>query len=125
LASVIGIVAIFVSKLPVAVVAIVDFIAVLVTLAGGVAFAFFLRSANCSETYTLWPNNILNCGGAKKIDDAVIFACKDEATLRARCGLAKAGDAFLFITCVISAIALVLSAIVLRKGKRGAVGNYV
>jgi hypothetical protein len=125
LASVIGIVAIFVSKLPVVVIATVDFIAVLVTLAGGVALAFFLRHANCSETYTLWPSNILNCGGTKKVDGIIRYACKDEETLRARCGIAKASDAFLLITCVVSAVALVLSAIVLRKGKRGAVGNYV
>jgi hypothetical protein len=125
LAAIVGFVAIGVSSLPLIVVGILDFVTFLATLAGGVAYAFFLRNANCSNKYNLSYNNILNCGDAKFQGKEYYMCLGDDdkgSMLMKRCGLAKAGDAFLFMTCVVSAVAIVLT-IMARKGKGGIGGR--
>ncbi|EAW15040.1 MARVEL domain-containing protein [Aspergillus clavatus NRRL 1] len=98
-AALVGCAAFFVDALNGIVTWVLDGLASLALLAGGITFAILLRGTSCSKIETTWDNVILS-GGCTTIDNQKT-CMSSPSRLKSRCTSAKADAAFMFIDFVV------------------------
>ena len=128
-----GLVCLFISAIPAIVPMVLDAVAGLLLLAGGIAWAVGLKGIKCEEEYytKMYDNPLLNegCvgggGGARpycgvagddpnKVTDEGTFR-----TLNVRCKYAMSDEIIQFILFLVSGILLFIGFLLMRKGKGG------
>lgn len=120
----VGIVACFVEKLQGIITTVLDGIATLFTLAGGIAFAVTLKVHSCSNDEFILTNSIINAGDSDSVsflDGKFTFSGESRSTLQGRCHEAQAITAFLFFLFAAFAATTALGAM----GKGGRSGSIV
>jgi len=135
-----GLVCLFISAIPALVPMVLDALAGLLLLAGGIAWAVGLKGVKCDEDHALalYDNGLLNEGcisDGKKGDRPICGVYSGDADdrkafdrLNARCKYAMSDEIIQFILFAVSAILLLLGFLIMRKGKgggRGTRGRYV
>ncbi|KAK5125055.1 hypothetical protein LTR85_001246 [Meristemomyces frigidus] len=115
LTALIGTAAIFIDAVPDLIMAIVDALASVLFLAGGIAFAVGLRGVSCGNTHDTSNNYLLN-GGCKGKGDNQECGFASYNVLPGRCRMAEADSAFLFLGFLISIGAAVLCFLASRRG---------
>ncbi|KAA8644913.1 hypothetical protein EYZ11_005293 [Aspergillus tanneri] len=116
-ASLVGIAALFVSSLDGLITWILDGLASLAFLAGGIAFAVILKGTNCEDKYTIWNNQILSGGCVTVKDEQRCYNNDHPNNLKSRCTSAKADSAFMFIDFAFSLA--VIGCSFFLSGRRG------
>ncbi|KAL1986715.1 hypothetical protein VTN96DRAFT_5920 [Rasamsonia emersonii] len=100
LAALVGFVALFASSLDGIVTWVLDGLASLAFLAGGLAYAILLRGTDCSDPTTTYNNDLLD-GGCISTKQGEVCGYDSLGELNSRCTSAKADTAFMFIDFVV------------------------
>lgn len=113
--------ALFVDSLNGIITWVLDALAAIFLLAGGIAMVIGLRGVDCSKTSSTSYNPILTCG-TTKLGKEPVNGCHATETM-SRCKMARADDVFMFLGFVVGLGALV-SSFLSHRGRSGR-SNYV
>jgi len=122
LIALVGFGGIFVESLQGIILAGLDALTAVITLAGGIAFAVNLKGGSCSDDNFTTSNSIIRGAGTFSFDGVTLPAFNEFADLSSRCHMAQAVMVFLFLAF----LAFVGSAAtgLMGKGRRGG-SSYV
>jgi len=126
LAGLVGATAVLIEKLEGVITWGLDILTSLGLLAGGIMVAVGLKGTDCGNVFTLFGNDLLNCGVRVLNDQTYVGGCtatafrKDQDPWKNRCRMYKADDVFVFFALLVTVAALAMS---FRSKKRSA--NYV
>lgn len=102
----------------------VDGLAALMFVAGGIAYAVQLRHVDCDSGKNRWTNsNDLINGGCHKVDGERFCGFDEYEDLKGRCHIASANAAFLFLGFLAATAAAVICWLAVRKAKRSYGGS--
>ncbi|KAK4549532.1 hypothetical protein LTR36_006529 [Oleoguttula mirabilis] len=116
LTALIGTAAIFVEAVPDLIMAIVDALASVLFLAGGIAFAIGLRGVSCGDVNETYKSYLLNGGCKGKGDNLQCGIDIHPYALPGRCKMVEADSAFLFLGFLVSVAAAVLCYLASKRG---------
>ncbi|OIW32386.1 hypothetical protein CONLIGDRAFT_678787 [Coniochaeta ligniaria NRRL 30616] len=133
-----GLVCLFISAIPAVVPLVLDSLAAILLVAGGIAFAVGLKGVKCDEAHgpQMYANDLLNEGCVTIDGDpycGVLVGADPKSTqafdrINTRCKYAMSDEIIQFILFAVCAILLFLGFLIMRKGKgggRGTRGRYV
>ncbi|KAL5340431.1 marvel domain-containing protein [Aspergillus crustosus] len=100
-----------------------DGLSAVTMLAAGIAYVVLMRDTPCGDSYSVFVNPLLNCGCVRNKAEQ-LCACSIEEG-KGRCISAKAGSAFMFISCATCLGIVGYSFCVRRRGVGGVAGERV
>ncbi|KAH8912760.1 hypothetical protein BR93DRAFT_922724 [Coniochaeta sp. PMI_546] len=131
-----GLICLFISAIPAIVPMILDSLAGILLVAGGIAWAVGLKGIKCDEDHgtQMYDNGLLNEGCVSADDGSpycgVLVGADPNSRqafdrINTRCKYAMSDEIIQFILFAVCAILLFLGFLIMRKGKGGGRGRYV
>ncbi|KAJ5667826.1 uncharacterized protein N7477_006396 [Penicillium maclennaniae] len=111
IAALVGIVALFVDSLDGVITWLIDGVASLALLIGGIVYAVTLKGVHCGDPWTTFQNKLIN-GGCWSDNKGDTICYWDKSHLHSRCVSVEADTAFMFlafIACIGTLVASFLS----------------
>ncbi|KAJ5118402.1 hypothetical protein N7448_010111 [Penicillium atrosanguineum] len=99
IAALLGIIALFMYSLDGVITWLIDGVASLTLLAGGIVYAVTLKGVHCSNAWTTYQNKLID-GGSWSDNKGDTISYWDESHLHSRCVSAEANTTFMFLACI-------------------------